>query len=201
MAVRASWQILIAEAISQAALLERCTRSRRSLIRWSSAYPGSVRSTMTVATSVRPAVDLAGPVCRASCARACRKADGSCSPCEGEEDGMAAPASRDVAHAWRFGRPWWLPAAAFAGVAALALAAGHGWLADADRRAFEAVRSRRRPAAITVARTQWAGRAGRRVPGARSCGSCRPAMADGGVRACRASLPPAARRQEEGCPG
>jgi membrane-associated phospholipid phosphatase len=42
-------------------------------------------------------------------------------------------------------------AAAFAGVAVLASAADRGWLADADRRAFEAVRTRRGPAATRVA--------------------------------------------------
>lgn len=42
-------------------------------------------------------------------------------------------------------------AAAFAGVAVLASAADRGWLADVDRRAFEAVRTRRGPAAIRVA--------------------------------------------------
>jgi membrane-associated phospholipid phosphatase len=43
-------------------------------------------------------------------------------------------------------------AAAFAGVAVLASAADRGWLAEADRRAFEAVRTRRSPAATRVAR-------------------------------------------------
>jgi len=42
-------------------------------------------------------------------------------------------------------------AAAFAGVAVLASAADRGWLAHADRRAFEAVRTRRGPAATRVA--------------------------------------------------
>jgi membrane-associated phospholipid phosphatase len=42
-------------------------------------------------------------------------------------------------------------AAAFAGVAVLASAADRGWLADADRRAFEAVCARRGPAATRVA--------------------------------------------------
>lgn len=42
-------------------------------------------------------------------------------------------------------------AAAFAGVVVLAAAADQGWLADADRRAFEAVRTRRGPAATRVA--------------------------------------------------
>lgn len=42
-------------------------------------------------------------------------------------------------------------AAAFSGVAVLASAADRGWLAEADRRAFEAVRTRRGPAATRVA--------------------------------------------------
>jgi membrane-associated phospholipid phosphatase len=42
-------------------------------------------------------------------------------------------------------------AAAFAGVAVLASAADRGWVAEADRRAFEAVRSRRAPAATRAA--------------------------------------------------
>jgi len=42
-------------------------------------------------------------------------------------------------------------AAAFAGVTVLASAADRGWLADVDRRAFEAVRTRRGPAATRVA--------------------------------------------------
>jgi membrane-associated phospholipid phosphatase len=42
-------------------------------------------------------------------------------------------------------------ATAFAGVAVLASAADRGWLADVDRRAFEAVRARRGPAATRVA--------------------------------------------------
>jgi membrane-associated phospholipid phosphatase len=42
-------------------------------------------------------------------------------------------------------------AAAFAGVAVLAAAADRGWLADADRRAFEAVRTRRGPATTRIA--------------------------------------------------
>jgi membrane-associated phospholipid phosphatase len=42
-------------------------------------------------------------------------------------------------------------AVSFTGVAALALAADHDWLADADRRAFEAVRTRRGAAATRIA--------------------------------------------------
>jgi len=58
-----------------------------------------------------------------------------------------------VTAAWRLvtGRQLTAAAAAFAGVAVLAAAADRGWLAEADRRAFEAVRTRRRPAATRVA--------------------------------------------------
>jgi membrane-associated phospholipid phosphatase len=49
------------------------------------------------------------------------------------------------------GRQLTAAAAAFAGVAVLASAADRGWLAEADRRAFESVRTRRSPAATRVA--------------------------------------------------
>jgi undecaprenyl-diphosphatase len=52
-----------------------------------------------------------------------------------------------VTTAWRLAAG----AAAFAGVAVLAAAADRGWLAKADRRAFEAVRARRAPVATRVA--------------------------------------------------
>jgi len=58
-----------------------------------------------------------------------------------------------VMAAWRLvtGRQLAAAAAAFAGVAVLASAADRGWLGEADRRAFEAVRAHRRPAATRVA--------------------------------------------------
>lgn len=43
-------------------------------------------------------------------------------------------------------------AAAFGTVAALGAAADHGWLADADRQAFEAVRARRGATVVRAAR-------------------------------------------------
>ena len=49
------------------------------------------------------------------------------------------------------GRQLTAAAAAFAGVAVLASAADRGWLAEADRRVFEAVCTRRGPAATRVA--------------------------------------------------
>lgn len=49
------------------------------------------------------------------------------------------------------GRRLAVAAVAFAGVTVLAAAADRGWLGEADRRAFEAVRARRRPAATRVA--------------------------------------------------
>jgi membrane-associated phospholipid phosphatase len=55
---------------------------------------------------------------------------------------MSAPASRQLAAA----------SVAFATVAGLASAADHGWLADADRRAFEVIRERRTETATRVAR-------------------------------------------------
>jgi membrane-associated phospholipid phosphatase len=55
---------------------------------------------------------------------------------------MAVTASRQLAAA----------SVAFAAVAALASAADHGWPADADRRAFEAIRERRTENATRVAR-------------------------------------------------
>jgi membrane-associated phospholipid phosphatase len=58
-----------------------------------------------------------------------------------------------VTAAWRLvtARQLTAAAAAFAGVAVLASAADRGWLGEADRRAFDAVRTRRRPAATRVA--------------------------------------------------
>ena len=55
---------------------------------------------------------------------------------------MAAPASRQLAAA----------SAAFAAVAGLAWATDRGWLADADRLVFEAIRERRTETATRVAR-------------------------------------------------
>jgi membrane-associated phospholipid phosphatase len=55
---------------------------------------------------------------------------------------MSAPTSRQLAAA----------SVAFAAVAGLASAADHGWLADADRQVFEAIRERRTETATMVAR-------------------------------------------------
>ncbi len=67
-------------------------------------------------------------------------------------------------------------AAAFAAVMIVAAAADHGWLADADRRAFEAVRERRGPTAIKVARL---------VSGLAEPGVAYPVLALAGVSAAR----------------
>ncbi len=64
---------------------------------------------------------------------------GFCSPVMVKEDAVIP------------GRQLTAAVAAFAGVAVLASAADRGWLAEADRRAFEAVRTRRGPAATRVA--------------------------------------------------
>jgi membrane-associated phospholipid phosphatase len=59
-------------------------------------------------------------------------------PGDGEEDAVTA-------------RQLTAAAAAFAGVAVLASVVDRGWLAEADRRAFEAIRTRRGPSAALVA--------------------------------------------------
>jgi membrane-associated phospholipid phosphatase len=64
---------------------------------------------------------------------------------------MAAPVSRPAV-AMTSPRRLAVAAVAFAAAAALAPAADHGWLAEADRWAFEAIRARRGATAVKAAR-------------------------------------------------